>query len=612
MRISLLILIGMLSLLLYSCAAGACDNPPYTKSPDSVGKAPFTPPKALDDIPTPDSYDKTTSFDSLTYRRPDTAALIVLIEQADELARSESTSYDELAAAIEKANDSYTDFSTMLTYLTLKTSADSSDSFYAAEYSLLTESATKIKDAVEELFVSAAGSKHAQRLENEIFGEGFVEKYSSEKLTDRAVELLRAETALENEYRELSPSTVMIRYDGKHASYSAIRDYVSRLYSSKSEKCAAELSKCEKLYKTELERNTKRIFIELLRVRRLIADELGYDSYTEYAYETIYHDYSPEDMENFCENVAKYVIPVISGLDDKVFYNYFTKNAPSAIDVTSLTSALGSVYRGIDRDLAGIYGFMEHYSLLDVAKSSQNRDNGAYTTYIDGLSAPFIFMSAEGSLTDYSVLSHEFGHFYDSFINKGTGASMDLLEVSSTSLELLTLNMLERALDEEDYRYLHYYQMRRSLNTMIYQSFYSTFEHLAYSLDYTEITEEKLCELVREAAKEMNLPMNYFNDLGYVLTDHTILYPHYSQSYALSLIPSLEIYFAECEENGRGLELYKMLVNRDGDNDFISQIKMAQLSSPFDEEHIKSIVDNIHFSILGYHYYKNEGNQNAA
>ncbi len=612
MRISIILLISMMVLVLYSCSAaggGGGDDKRHNAG-DTVT---ITPLAMLDGIPTPESYGITAGFNDITYSRPDTERLISLIEQAQGLAESELSSYDELVSAISEADAEYENFITMLTYLSIKTSADLTDSYYTAEYSELSEATSEISDAVEELLVSAARSEHAEKLEKNLFGEGFIEQYSSERLTDRAVELLREETRLENEYRMLSPATVLIEYGGVRESYQAIAERLMSQGNTSELELQKQLAACTLLYQRERLTSARGIYVELLKVRRLIADELGYESYTEYAYETIYHDYTPEDMESLCDSVAKYIVPVMSTLDDKVFYNYFTKNKASSLSSGTLHSALGGLYRGIDRELAGIYGFMEHYSLIDVAEESEERDSGAYTTYIDAINSPFIFMSSSGSITDFAVLSHEFGHFYDSFINGGERASLDLLELSSQSLELLTLDMLKLTLDESSFKYLYYYEMRSALTTLIYQSFYSAFEHAAYSLSYSEISDERLCELVSQQAARMNLSRSYFNDLSYILTDQTVMYPHYSQSYAVSLIPSLEIYFTECESDGAGLAIYKNVIARDGDTDLFMQLKSAQLSSPFDSKVIKSIANEIHFSILGYHYYKEfDYGQNAA
>ena len=84
---------------------------------------------------------------------------------------------------------------------------------------------------------------------------------------------------------------------------------------------------------------------------------------------------------------------------------------------------------------------------------------------------------------------------------------------------------------------------------------------------------------------------------------HTILYPHYVQSYCTSVIPALEILFLEIEEE-RGFEVYLDLVRREENLTFTELLTEAGLSSPFEKGVLKEIVDEMHYYVLGTHYFK--------
>ena len=498
---------------------------------------------AARDVSFDDIYPSARNFKSIEYLRPNTEEIITAINRASTVARDKSSSYEDCKKAIEAAFDSYADFSTMLTLLTVKISVNTEDEFHRKEYNRLGEDSTVIRDALEAMLVSAAGSRHAQRLQNELFGAGFIKRYSAERLTERANELFLLETRLENEYLALS--------GGKEH-----RDKI------------------------------KEIFTELVKVRRLIADELGYGSYTEYAYETIYHDYSPEDISRLCGYVAKHVLPVAIELKERVFSPFFSENEAPVSNISTMTEKLGEIYRKKGAELENSWRFLERYSMLDVSPASNSRASGAYTTYFEKFESPFIFMSADERVGDYAVLAHEFGHFLDLLTNKGARASMDLLETSSQALEFLTLDMLNS-------EYLFYSEMQNALATLVYQCLYSEFEHMAYSLEYSEISEEKLSTLVRQAASRMGLSEEYFNSLDFLMVDQTVLTPHYSQSYAVALIPSLEIYFRERESSGTGLDIYNKLIKRDGESNFCTHIESLSLSPVFSEATIERISGEI-------------------
>ena len=85
---------------------------------------------------------------------------------------------------------------------------------------------------------------------------------------------------------------------------------------------------------------------------------------------------------------------------------------------------------------------MLQFDLYDIEISSHNRQDGAFTSYLDDYDAPFIFISSDETIGDYSTLIHEFGHFADMFINNGGSTSIDQKEISSQGLEYIMLHYL--------------------------------------------------------------------------------------------------------------------------------------------------------------------------
>ena len=163
---------------------------------------------------------------------------------------------------------------------------------------------------------------------------------------------------------------------------------------------------------------------------------------------------------------------------------------------------------------------MLQHSLFDISPASESRFCGAFTTYLDNYSAPFLFISSEESVLDYSTLFHEFGHFADAYMNYNGEASIDLSEVSSQALELLSLVMLEGVIDGEEYDALRLYLFENALSTLIFQGFYACFEEIAYSIPRDEITRESLDGAVGDAAEMMGLRRDSLNNINSVLIPH--------------------------------------------------------------------------------------------
>ena len=156
---------------------------------------------------------------------------------------------------------------------------------------------------------------------------------------------------------------------------------------------------------------------------------------------------------------------------------------------------------------------MLQYGLYDVDLSKTNRNRGSYVTYIKGYDAPYLFMSASGTVSDYTTLLHEFGHFADSFINNDSPTSIDQSEISSQALSYLMLTKMGDFLSTEDTAYLIETAMLDALMTLILQGFYAKVEELIYALPLERITKEELDAQVIAAAEQFSLNTNYFNDI---------------------------------------------------------------------------------------------------
>ncbi len=549
-------------------------------------------------------------FDSIVYSRPDYEKLIADIEETTNLINENEVSFEEQVDAILSLEEGYSAFRTMHTYNVIATSKDSSDSAALEEYVLLSSVYPDVMAALENMMVAAATSPHAEKFEEEYFGDGLIEEYRNGGIyTNEVIALLKEEARLEAEYSSLSPATVEITYEGVTDTFNNTEQRLSDKYGKNSQKYQLAIMECELLYAEREREMTAEIFVELTKVRRLIADELGYDTYATYAYDTIYHDYSPEDADAFLDDIANYVIPIYKDLESTVFNSYFHVVSAPRLSRERLVNTLYSTYLEVDSELAEIYAYMLLGGYYDVGYAEDYRSGGAYTTYLDDYSSPFIFATVDGNIADLATLAHEFGHFADAYINNNSPASLDTLEVSSQALELMTVELMKNKLSASEYRYLLYSEIQSTFLALIYQGFYATFERELYKLDYEDISEESLRELVKSVAKDMGLPQY---NLEVVFIDHIFLYPFYVQSYCTSIVSALDIYFEECENAGEGVRIYKDLIDRDGEFTFVEEVVNAGLESPFEENKLKELSNKLYYKINGYSYYKNAENSDKV
>ncbi len=551
-------------------------------------------------------------LEDIQYATPDSAALISEVNSLTEMIESNSLSYDDIVDKIYALDEKYAHFSTMLTYSMIKNSQNSADKYFTTEYQLLKSSTPEISRAFDELFVAAARSEFAKKLEEEVFGEGFIEEYADgSSYTDYAISLLEREAELESGFSALSTATVKINYNGKTDTFDNTVARLKKELGEGSEKYRKALAECERLYDsavTEIGCNT---FVSLLEVRALLGKEMGYAGYAAYAYDMLGHDYSESEMKNMLADISEYAVPVYSALASTVFAGYFkTHNAPRAHEGKAINDIYKTLCK-ISPELSESYAYMLNCGLYDIAPAGTNRLDGAFTTYLHDINAPFIFATVGNTVSDYMTISHEFGHFYDAYTNYNSEASLDLLEVSSTALELLVLTKLSDTLCDDNYKYLYYDEMKSMLEVLIFQGFYAKFESLVYDIPIDKINRETVDKAVLDAARFMNLNTDYFNSLDDILIYHLVEMPFYVQSYCTSAVASLDIFFMECDSDGKGTDAYLKLMERGEKDGFISQLSEASIPSPLRKSATKDISNKIYYSIIGSYFY-NDDAENIA
>ncbi len=554
-----------LCITLVACNAGS----------DSAKPNPFEPDNSLNSgsdngsnadtgsitIPSDKDYGReATDFDKIEYVKPDFDAIIAKLREVIDAIEKNEISFDDQIAMIVDLEKDYSNILTMRTLADINVAKNSASEYWMSEFEYINGSFPLLTSIIEDMYVAAANSVHAENFEDEYFGDGLIEEYKGGgKYTDELVALFEKEEALEAEYTAISTSD----------EYSA----------------------------EELKSKKTEIFIELVKVRRKIADELGYKTYAEHAYETLGRDYSADKASKLLDDICEYILPTYQILSYTTLAKYVYQDGsvtPSYLAISSLVNNSLEIVTLFDESYRDIFCYMLQHNLFDINEKKPNRNDGAFVTYLEDQDSPYLFVSASKDITDYATLIHEFGHFIDAYINYNSDASIDQKEISSQAFEYLSLTRMDKILSESDMRYLSEVQMLNALMTLIFQGFYAKAEELIYALPYEEITKENLDAAVVKAAEAFSLNTKYMNDISAIFITHTFLYPFYVQSYCTSLIPSLEIYFMEIENKGAGFEAYKELIDRNGEDFTLEEaLEDAGIASPFKDGIILELAGKI-------------------
>lgn len=594
------------------------DNPPDDDDEnDDDSSTPSTSPIV---VPTYKDYERgTVDFDKLTYARPDVDKLRQDFADAKKAVEEADTEdkVNEAIALIVALEEPYSNFKTMATMAEIQNYQNSANEEWATEYEHLSVARSSVAQVVEELIVAAAKSDFIEKYENDYFGYQIDEYADGGIYTDTVVTLMGEEASLVAEYNGISTATVELNIEqyGERGTYDELVAAAAAKYGTNSMQYMMRYMTYGQVYNTTVRALTEDLYVSLIKKRKEIANELGMASYTEFMYDQMGYDYTPEEMTALFGEVKGTVFEVYSNLLGELYDHLYTDDdtkAPKGLSRTQLINTLYTLYTGVDEGLGEVYSYMLQHKLYDISGAATGRYDGAFTAYLDSNSSPFLFATISGNITDFSTVSHEFGHFYDAYVNYDGNNSLELCEVSSQALEYMTLNMLESKLETGSYQYMRYYYVYNALTTIIYQSIYSMYEHLVYALPYEDITIENLNALVPEAAIAVTgsavLEISPYdevelNSIHTVLVPHMVIAPMYVQSYVTSIIPALEIYSLEANEEGEGLRVYKALVDgADEDKSFTEHLEAAGLASPFDEGVLTSIASALHKLAIGIPY----------
>lgn len=554
------------------------------------------------------------SFEDMVYSRPDIEALSSAFLALSQKIEDSQIAYDASLAEIEALEEPYEHVVTMYSYANIRNNKDNSDSYWNGEYKFISTSYPSFAKAVEELFVSCARSSNAERYEEDYFGDGLIEQYrDGGKYTAEVVALMEKEAELETDYSSFSTENVEITIDGETNTVDYFLSQYKDRYGEDTDRYEIKHSYCLALYNNRVSELSVPMLVELIKVRRQIADALGYDSYATLAYKSLYHDYSEDDALEFVKGIADNIVPLYQKLSNDIFRQQTIPAGVNGIHRNTVLNNLYSLYGGMNGELSDAFSFMLSQKLFDIAPEAANRYSGAFSIYLDKYDSPYVFVTTRGNVFDYMTVSHEFGHFTDSYLNYGDKTSLDMSEVYSQGLELLTALSLGETLGEQIQSYLVDTEIDEMLYNMISQGFYALFECEAYSLSYDEITEARLVGIVESVAERFSLDPTAIGGLTAVTTTHIMLYPFYVQSYAVSAASALEIYFLEEGKAGDGLAAYMALLKREGDNpDFNTALNNAGIASPFENGYLRRLVNKVHRHFYGTDYYKSASNLNAT
>ncbi len=506
----------------------------------------------------------------MDYIRPDTGALEAAADAVG-TALSAGAALDDVTALLDECYNEYYNFSTMYTLAEIRYLRDLTDEYYGAEYSWCGENWSVVQQQMERMYTLCATSDLAAELEREYFWEGFTADYgegSAQMYTERAVALMQRESELLNAYYDLTAQPQIV-LDGESV------DYESYLSGADADEYARAVNEYYRQYNARF----AGIYIDLIRTRRAIAEEMGYESYEAMQYASYERSYTPAEAAEFVAGVREKLVPLyeeLMALDPggNIIYSYMSERR--------LMKTVGAAAESIGGDVREAFEFMRAHGLYSL-EQSDTKASMSFTAYLDSYDAPFVFVSPYCDTEDILTLAHEFGHFLDSYYNYNAYESLDLSEFFSQSMEYIVMGRLSDVLDGEELSMLRRIKLVSTLDTYVMQSSFAEFEQRVYALPDEELSAEAINAISLDTAKEFGYYDGVSEDyyaMSWADITHFFESPFYVISYVVSSDAAQQIYALDCENAGAGLEKYLEMLPREYET-LLDTLAAAGLESPF-------------------------------
>ena len=305
------------------------------------------------------------------------------------------------------------------------------------------------------------------------------------------------------------------------------------------------------------------LYRELVDLHNEEAQIVGYKDYADYAYEASYgRDFTPDDAAALCEAVKPYARQYFGSL----YYNeatYADFSADTDLTERELVELVTQYMPRVSDDAAKAAAYMEKHGLYFMDSAERVSDLG-FTTTLDQYNAPFIYLALYGDQNDIQSMFHEFGHYYDAYVNPVPDlllsvGSLDIFEIHSTGMEALSTGWYEDIYGEDaDLARIRF--LDSALYTVFSGCLFDEFQRAVYA-DPT-LTPEQISQTFVTIARSYGL-RSFGKEFSHywMQVNHNFESPFYYISYAVSMLASLQIYEMAENDWAAAADFYNDLVS---------------------------------------------------
>lgn len=511
-------------------------------------------------------------FEEIEYVRPQAKELEDRIAAVRE-ALEDGANMNTVTGLLDECYREYYDYYTMMVLIDILACRDYTDEQLAAENEWCVNLFYTMQELMDEMYHICGASQLAEKLEKNYFWDGFSDEYAEDDgealYSEELLRLYEEKTALLSEYRSLMASP-LIEIDGESVNYNEYKASASD----------EDYDRAMEAFYDKYNPLACEIYIELVRLRHELADELGYDSYKEMQYSYYFErDYGVQEAQRYIEDIKRHIVPIYKrvqaeGAFDNISYDWLGEDRLLEIIGTGAGKMGGAVQEAFD--------FMTGLGYYDCAVDDK-KISMSFQSYLTSYEAPFLFLDAYGDMEDVLAFAHEFGHYTDAYVNYDMHESIDLSECFSQAMEYLMLENIGDSLSEEELENLYRMKMLDTVELYVQQASFAEFEDRVYCADPDELDAEFLNNL----SLELSAAYGYDNGLSenvlaksWIDIVHYFEMPFYTISYPVSNDAAMQIYALEHSAPGSGVEKYMDMLERTSAA-LLESLEAAGLESPF-------------------------------
>lgn len=523
-----------------------------------------------------------------------------------------ASSYKELKSCMDEINKVRNNVQTMDTLASIRHSINTEDEFYKAEREYWDETSPLYEELNSKFYRVLVDSNFKKELTDDV-GIQFMKiaEYSLKSFSPEIMKELIEENKLASEYTRLLASA-KIFFEGSERNLSGMGPFMT----SKERSVREAANKAYYGFFEENETKFDEIFDNMVRLRNLMAQKLGFESFVELGYiRMLRTDYDADMVAKFRDQVSKYIVPAASklfqsqkerlGLDKLRYfdesYEFETGNPAPKGDSKFIVENGARMYSELSKETNEFFDFMMEHELMDL-ETKKGKGAGGYCTYIPDYKAPFIFSNFNSTDADIDVLTHEAGHAFQVYqsrwieIPEINFPTYESCEIHSMSMEFITYPWMELFFEEDTAKY-KYAHMGSTLKFIPYGVLVDEFQHRIY--EKPEMTPKERKTLWRELEKKYQPHKDYegssFLENGgwWLKQGHIFKNPFYYIDYTLAQICALQFWKKMQEDRPTGWQDYLRICKIGGTKSFLDIVKEAKLISPFEEGCVSSIIGEI-------------------